>query len=325
MGKRRYNDDKEHPGTCGFCKKSFETLSKFLRHVSHSKLCLEDYDATVIKSLKEKSRLKSKRKWCHKNSNTKEKKVKKSPIKEMQGKEKWYASNKMKQSDGGRGFYKLFEGIFDECEKIVKSEMVKHYNHCPIWKELAIDATMDWVFGNFEATYHQLTHEYPFQEPDFVLDKAFEKLQSKFDEFVERDFERSRENWVVGAHNDMNTNLFHYSWTKALCDFYYDERFIAATKNAQAKALDTLFLNLIVTENYFQDDIDERELEAKMIKVYTKLVEEEFVDQCNENGLSNELKRYMEKKWERKFNSTKFSVHDLHQIKIIMPSELGYI
>ena len=70
MGKRRYNDDKEDPGTCGFCKKSFETLSKFLRHVSHSKLCLEDYDPTVIKSLKEKSRLKSKRKWFHKNSNT---------------------------------------------------------------------------------------------------------------------------------------------------------------------------------------------------------------------------------------------------------------
>ena len=117
----------------------------------------------------------------------------------------------------------------------------------------------------------------------------------------------------------MNTNLFHYSWNKALSDYYNDERFIAATKNAQDKALDTLFLNLIVTKDYFQDDIDERELEAKMIKVYTKLVEEEFVDQCNENGLSNELKRYMEKKWERKFNSAKFFDLDLNHIKITIP------
>ena len=320
MGKRRYNDDKEDPGTCGFCKKSFETLSKFLRHVSHSKLCLEDYDATVIKSLKEKSRLKSKRKWFHKNSNTKGEKGKKSPTKEIQGKEKWYASNRMKQSDGGRGFYKLFEGIFDDCEKVVKSEMVKHYNSSSILKELAFDDTMELFFGEkFEATYHQLIHEYPFQEPDFVLDKAFEKLQSKFDEAVKENFEKSQENWVLGTHDDMNTNLFHYSWNKALNDYYNDERFIAATKNAQAKALDTLFLNLIVTENYFQDDIDERELEAKMIKVYTKLMEEEFVNQSNENGLSEELKRYMEKKWERKFNSAKFSDLDLNHIKITIP------
>ena len=324
MGRRRYNynDDKEDPGSCCFCKKSFDTLSKFLRHVSHSKLCLEHHDPLLIKRWKEMSKLKSKRKWFHKNSNAKEEEQKKkSPTKEAKAKVNWYASNKMKQSDGGRGFYKLFEEIFEDCEKIVKSEMVKHYNHCPIWKELAIDATMDWVFGNFEATYHQLTHEYPLQEPDFVLDKAFEKLQSKFDEFVERDFERSRENWVVGAHDDMNTNLFHYSWTKALCDFYYDERFIAATKNAQDKALDTLFLNLIVTEGYFPDDVSEQELESNMVKVYTNLMEGEFVTQSNENGLSTELKKLMEKKWERKFNSTKFSVHDLHQIKIIMPKD----
>ena len=321
MGKRRYNDDKEDPGTCTFCKKSFDTLSKFLRHVSHSKLCLEQHDPLLIQRLKEKSRLKSKRKYSRKNSNAKkEEEKKKSPAKEVKTTVKWYASNKMKNSDGGRGFYKLFEEIFDDCEKIVKSEMEKHYNQRPIYKEIAIDDTMDNIFGkSFEATYHQLTHEYPFEKPDFVLDKTFEKLQSKFDEAVKQNFEESRENWVIGAHDDMNTNLFHYSYNKGLADYYNDERFIAATKNAQAKALDVIFLNLIVTENYFQDDINDTQLEAKMIKVYGKLVEEEFVKQSNENGLSNELKKYLEKKWERKFNSTKFFDLDLNHIKITIP------
>ena len=321
MGKRRYKDDKEDPGACSFCKKTFDTLSKFLRHVSHSKLCLEQHDPLHIKRLKEKSKLKSKRKWFHKNSNAKEEeKNKKSPAKEVKTTVKWYASKEMRQSDGGRGFHKLFEEIFDDCEKIVKSEMVKHYNHEPIYKEIAVEDTMDLFFGeSFEATYHQLTHVYPSKEPDFVLDKAFEKLQSKFDEAVKEDFEKSRENWVVGAHFDMNFNLFFYSWNKSLCNYYNDERFIAATKNAQAKALDTLFLNLIVTENYFQGDIEEDVLEFKMIKVYIKLLKEEFVLQSNENGLSNALKRDMEKMWERKFNSAKFFDLNLTHIKINIP------
>ena len=322
MGKRRYNDDTEDPGTCTFCKKSFDTLSKFLRHVSHSKLCLEQHDPLLIQSLKEKSRLKSKRKWFHsnKNSNAKEEEEKKkNPTKEVKT-IKWYASNEMKQSDGGRGFYKLFEEIYTNCENIVKSEMEKLYNHRPIHKEIAIEDTMDLFFGDsFEATYHQMTHVYPSKEPDFVLDKAFEKLQSKFDEAVKQCFEKNRENWVLGAFYDMNTNTFHYSWNKGLVDYYNDERFIAATNNAQAKALDVVFLNLIVTENYFQDDLDENELEAKMIKVYSKLVVEEFAKQSNENGLSKELKRYVEKKWERKFSSTKFFDLGLNHIKITIP------
>ena len=66
LAKTRHNDEKEEPGSCCFCKKRFETLAKFLRHVSHSKLCLNAHDPDIIHHLKEKSRKKSKRKWYHK-------------------------------------------------------------------------------------------------------------------------------------------------------------------------------------------------------------------------------------------------------------------
>jgi len=309
--KRKYNDDEDQPGTCCLCKKSFDKLSTFLRHVTHSKLCLEAHDKLVIKKMKEDSRLKSKRQWFHKNKRAKEvKEPKNNTTGQSKVNRNWYASKKMKLSDGGKGFYKLFEEVFDECDKLVMSKLEKNAEVSSYLKDSEFDDTMDSFFDEkLQQTYCLMQHEHEYQSPDFILEKAFEKLESTFDEAVEENLKKSRGNWVASVHADMSDGLFYYSWNKALHDYYNDERFVEATQNAQEEALDTIFNKLILTEGYFPDE--DNELEAKMISAYQRVLEQEFVNQSKANGFSSVLKEYVEKKWIRKFESSKFSALDL--------------
>ena len=52
-------------GTCAYCKRGFDNLSHFIRHVTHSKACKAHYDPRTIESFKKTSRQISKKKWYH--------------------------------------------------------------------------------------------------------------------------------------------------------------------------------------------------------------------------------------------------------------------
>ena len=61
-----YITEEKEPGTCGFCRKQFQFLSSFIRHVTHSKLCLEYHDRDdpeFIEKLKRRSRLETKKRY----------------------------------------------------------------------------------------------------------------------------------------------------------------------------------------------------------------------------------------------------------------------
>ena len=136
VNKRRFKeeDDKKEPGSCCHCKKSFDTLSGFLRHVSHSKLCLEDHDPALIEELRQKSNKKSKRKWFRINRKSPQKqetfrlyrgiKIKIETNQNHSNKSEkcnLYASIDMRSSDAGKGFYKFFKDIYDSFEEVINS------------------------------------------------------------------------------------------------------------------------------------------------------------------------------------------------------------
>ena len=110
---------------------------------------------------------------------------------------------------------------------------------------------------------------------------------------------------------DMNTNLFHYSWHKALCDYYNDGRFVEAARVAQDYAMDKVFFDLLPTEGYFEyEKGKDGVLEDKFSKAYLAIFKEEFGNFCYDLGIESELKTFMEQKWERKFRKFGLQYHD---------------
>ena len=327
--KRRYQeeDKKEDPGTCSYCRKSFDTLSTFLRHVTHSKLCLADHDPATIKYLKEKSRLKSKRKTFHKKSyeNSKMRESKKIKLEKNKSSgekiqpphppQQLYASIEMRQSDAGKVFYKIFEAVYDNVGVMVKSKLQKHAQEDEYIKTRVLDDVMDLFFNEeFDRTRTSLVisggYDRIWSDGDARLIKTFEVLESKFDAYYAKELMEAQENWVLVTHFEMNTNLFHYSWHKALCDYYTDERFIEATKAAQDYAIDKVLGQLTTEEHFEYHEGNDDDLEAQFSKAYMAIFKLEFERFCCDFGFQTELKTFMEKKWERKFKKSHLQYHD---------------
>ena len=101
--------EEKDPGTCGFCKKSFEYLSTFIRHVTHSKLCLEYHDPDFIEKIKRQSRLNSRKRWFA-NAWERGLKEKRKAIRENiksvnnVAKKKYYVSVNERKSFAGKSF-----------------------------------------------------------------------------------------------------------------------------------------------------------------------------------------------------------------------------
>ena len=325
VNKRRFEeeDDKEEPGSCCHCKKSFDTLSGFLRHVSHSKLCLEDHDPALIEQMRQKSNKKSKRKWFRSNRKSPQKqetfrlyrgiKIKIGTNQNHSNKSEkcnLYASIDMRSSDAGKGFYKFFKDIYDSFEEVIKSKLEQLVQKDSEIKSWVFDDVMDLFFNKeFEETYHSLDNQNT-GNADAILEKTFDILKSKFDVVYAKELKKGQDNWVTVTQFDMQVNLFHYSWHKALCNYYSDERFIEATRRAQDYAMDEIFLKLLPLEDYFEyEEGKDDDLETKLSNVYSTIFKEEFVKICYDFGFESELKTFMEKKWERKFKKFGLKYH----------------
>ena len=98
--------EEKDPGTCSYCRKQFDFLSSFLRHVSHRKLCKKFYDENqsgFIESMKKEARLKSRKRyfknaWDYRIKE--ERKAKRDNVKSTQN--KYYVSVNEKSSFAGK-------------------------------------------------------------------------------------------------------------------------------------------------------------------------------------------------------------------------------
>ena len=93
-------EDIEDPENCKQCLKTFENLQKFLMHVTQSKACLGAHDPQLIKSLKRKSRIRTKRNWYQQNKE--ELKKKRDSNKKASGPSCKYIPVSEKQSAAGK-------------------------------------------------------------------------------------------------------------------------------------------------------------------------------------------------------------------------------
>ena len=324
MSKTTYNEEEEDIRSCCFCKKNFDTLSKFLKHVSHSKLCLEAYDQEVIEQLKTKSKLKSKRKWYHKNSghegNEKKKKTtaQEKSTEQAKPKKPSHATLKMKNSDGGRALHSLLLEIFGDFEKTARSKL-KHFSEIDSISGVnsyAFDKAMDLVFNEYvESIFYILDDEKrqsvrsgtikemtEFEDDSFVMQKACNYLEKRFETAYENKQAESEKSWIDKTFFEISDGLFTYSWNDGICEYYNHDKFNEAIKKAQDIALDKIFFELIVTEGYFDECKSDGSLEFKMESAYRRILNEEFRNTADENGFASEFKDFVEKKWMRKFN-----------------------
>ena len=59
--------DEDKPGSCRHCRKCFDTTAKWIRHVTHNKVCLAAHDPEIVNEIKRESRLRTKRLWARRN------------------------------------------------------------------------------------------------------------------------------------------------------------------------------------------------------------------------------------------------------------------
>ena len=319
-------EEEEDLRSCCFCKKNFDTLSKFLKHVSHSKLCLEAYDQEVIEQLKTKSKLKSKRKWYHKTfGHEGNEKKKKTTVQAEQPKPKKpsHATMKMKNSDGGRALHSLLLGIFEDFEKAAKVKLKKFSEIDSISRvnSYAFDKAMDLVFNEYvESVFYIIDDEknqslrggsikevIQFDDESFVLQKAFNYMEKRFETTFEYKQAESQKSWIDKSFLEISDGLFSYSWHDGICEYWNHDKFNEAIKNAQDNALDKIFLELIVAEGYFDEcnfdgSFEWSVIEWKMECVYQRILGEEFKKTADENGFASEFKDFVEKKWMRRFS-----------------------
>ena len=107
----------EKDKTCKSCLKPLKTTEAFLRHVSHKELCLSFYGEDFIQAVRNESRKESKRKWAEANEEL---------VKAKTPKKSYYVPNKVKFSETGRAFGRVFRSVFNPRPRLNCSNIFQH-------------------------------------------------------------------------------------------------------------------------------------------------------------------------------------------------------
>ena len=290
-------EDIPEAGSCKSCHKQHDTLSGFLRHVTQSKCCLDDYDPEYIEKLKRESRLRSKRRWHAKYWEPHLKHEQKNRRSSIENK---HVPVLERRSDGGRAFRNLYNSVFEKSIEKATTRMEdlskKHVIPSEISDDLT-DDTLDIVFNQCDSVF--TTIKKGASEFD-TLQAAFRSIEAKFDDKFKATYMEMQESWAVYTINEITLDLFPNSLDRAYSTFYKSEKFKNCFLKSQDSVLDLIFLKLLVTDNYFQVDNMEH-LEAALEKTFRRLFEEELEKNASECGLAQELETWIDALLEKRF------------------------
>ena len=301
-------------GTCAYCKRGFDNLSHFIRHVTHSKACKAHYDPRTIESFKKTSRQISKKKWYHYQAHGSHSKSFNDERKQHREKHKkiYYVPNNIKHSESGRAFEVLFKAVYDKCLEEAKLIIEKQCNEQKSLLEEAFDEAMDTTFGlkQYDCPHTAImTAELHLEagkiedDEEQILEAAFQYLETNFNWRRGKILDEKKEKWKDYKFTDVSFNLFPLALNKAFSSCYDKFEFKSLYKTAIDNTLDTIFLTLVTTEGYF-DYKDDDDLDSKMSNAYWSVIKVEVSKLFDANiELQTSMKTVMEEILKKQFDS----------------------
>ena len=303
-------EEEDGGGSCEHCHRSFNNVSQFVMHISRSKACKDNFDPELLEDYKKISRKISKRKWyCNMAHNPNNAKIFKEERKErMKNKEKkpYYVPNEIKNSVSGRALEKVFRTVYDKFMNEAKLKIEQQSHSKDSLNKEAIDQALDSSFDEKYLT-DQLTWCNHSDEALVIkgnesemLEALFKRMDKHFKENFERLCIKVKEDWRDKKYYDVSFNFYHYALNRALLDCY-GKSFKDLFENAIGNALDVVFLTLITTEDYFNDDKD---LEKQLESAYDMVLSEQVWKLFDENTKEKKaMESMMEKALKKRFEN----------------------
>lgn len=278
-------------GQCDYCERSFERISSFVMHVAKNKLCKEFY-GEEFEHWKATSRRITKQQWyCRSAHGSHGKEFKEARKKQRQASNKTYhVPNQIRYSECGKAFeakfIKIYKEYLDEAKAKISDQCIKQR----YLRQDAMDQALDNTFKdcsleiNFKKTMEMNEDE------TLILQETFGRLESTFQNDFERIYSEKRKAWKDNIVDDIQSSLVSSVYNRVFLELY-EKSF---EDKAEDNTLDTIFLTLVTTEEYFNDEED---LESQMKSAYYKVKKEELKKLFEENiELENKMKGLIEKK-----------------------------
>ena len=278
--------DTEFP--CKHCFKPFQDVSQLLRHVSHSNLCLSHYGPDFVKGLREECRRNSKRKWIALNEESVKQKAK-----ERVRKGNCYVPNSVKLSKKGRAFTCVFRDVFDEFKQQAREDVKIHgeKRYLFLTKDQiseALDETFDSTFFEEERSMREAKEDQGTNEE--IMDKYFVRIEATFNSILRFKSGDKVYWWEKSKLRTIESELFQYSLNKAFNEIFSVEKYKVLLSECEDFALDEVFLKLIVTEHYFNEEED---LTECMEDVFRHKLRANLELRSKESGLESDMKALM--------------------------------
>ena len=308
----------DEAGSCTYCQKRFDSYSKFLRHVSHSKLCLEAHNPDVIERIKRKSNLRNKRKWYKKNKEkvkelkqkVKESKQMKSNNEESKDTADTYITVGEKKSFHGKCFYNIFEMIYDEQVQKARERMEVLTERRTLSEGLKMelmDDALDFAFGCAEDAFNDMPIYFCEER---ILNQAFLRLEVKFQDKYKEECSDQKETWKENQMYDVTDDLFHSALSRAYRNFFRKVKFRDTMKNAEDRALDRLFFEEIDSEKFTFDEDRPFEFESALADRFKVLWAEDSKTTFKDSGLQHDFEALMEKILKQRFYDKELKFKD---------------
>ena len=295
----RFIYDKEESKNCKRCRKKMDNVSTFLRHVSHQKECLSEYGEDFVKAVRKASRKKSKNDWAEANSELVKAKRKEKPQK------RYYALNKEKYSESGRGFVRLFTIVFDKVEKHAEQWLKDESHKLFLLSSDQADKLIDRAFdeGLSGAIRQELNDFHGENQGNADLDYAFSKIETHFDRLLTSNNGGEVYHWHQRKKKYVFERLYDYSLNKAFLALYNEDQFKNWTENAKDVALDEVFLKRFPNRYFEKYDEDLKALEQELEGTYTIILREEVVRKAEEHGYKIRMNQFLNDVLHKRFKS----------------------
>ena len=162
------------------------------------------------------------------------------------------------------------EGLMDQCHKEFRGEGI-------------------WKSGTKEE---DLTNELIMQDVFDGMEKCFE-FHCRVDGGIKRYDWKKHKLWLF------ETGIYPFSLNKAFLSIYNGQKFKTILEKAIDKALDEVFLRLIVTEGYFNE---KENLQKQLEHAYYVHLQKEVSRLATENGIQSEMRTLMDSILKKKFS-----------------------
>ena len=282
INENRQNEDMKLNSDCSceYCFKKFENVSQLFRHISHAKMCSENYGKVYIDAMRKELRNQSKRKWFEANKES----LTTSP-------KNTYIPNSVRLTDHGRKFLDVFRKVFRKHQSVAQAHIEEYSADLSNFvTDEDLNKALDLAFSDIFILHLDCVKVSDDEEEN--LNVFFSHIEKTFR--LKLMIGNGSYYWKKEKENVVGIELWRYASNQAFLKFYDETQFKNMLDCATDLALDEIFLKLITTDQYFEEDISNKELEMKLESIFHELVRDEVEKRSEEIDIIPKLDQLME-------------------------------